>query len=373
MNKLAVLCLLLACASGQAFATIGDTEQQFAARYIQVKRSQINPAILIGFGKYTTVAAEFINNSSEQEVICTKDGRPLSWDEVNYWLKKYGVSMITDAWPNKNYTWVRKDGRVWMEYELVPWSDRSQRHGLVITTDSWFASNSLNTQQQPNVATVTPPPATLPPAAAPTATPMVTAPLVQSDGGQDCMVVAVEYYNRLQGMPFRNILSVGYKDKKIGHAYAVWKLKPGGIVWVGDGSGSFQLDTGSTKLEDVLASLQKLMRRLGDQSQIIAGKWEYADGVAVQGPVVFNGAVAQSQAHDVGYAIAYCLGIVLMLVGGLSAIAFYFLPTIISGMKKKPNTGAIFLLNLFLGWTFLGWLGALIWSATNDAGRRVTA
>ena len=38
----------------------------------------------------------------------------------------------------------------------------------------------------------------------------------------------------------------------------------------------------------------------------------------------------------------------------------YFLPTIIA--LHRPNALAIFLLNFFLGWSFLGWLGALVWS-----------
>ncbi|WP_033063671.1 superinfection immunity protein [Pseudomonas brassicacearum] len=50
----------------------------------------------------------------------------------------------------------------------------------------------------------------------------------------------------------------------------------------------------------------------------------------------------------------------------LLAIAFiaYFLPTFIASKRDHPNGTSIFLLNLFLGWTFIGWLGALIWSAS---------
>ena len=42
------------------------------------------------------------------------------------------------------------------------------------------------------------------------------------------------------------------------------------------------------------------------------------------------------------------------------ALPIYFLPSII-GYSKSDFKG-ILLLNLFLGWTFLGWLGALIWA-----------
>jgi hypothetical protein len=41
--------------------------------------------------------------------------------------------------------------------------------------------------------------------------------------------------------------------------------------------------------------------------------------------------------------------------------AFYFLPTIIAEKRKVPHSGTIFLINLFLGWTVLGWIAALVW------------
>ena len=44
----------------------------------------------------------------------------------------------------------------------------------------------------------------------------------------------------------------------------------------------------------------------------------------------------------------------------------YFLPALISLLNGKSNTMAIFALNLFLGWTFIGWIVALVWALTND-------
>ncbi len=42
--------------------------------------------------------------------------------------------------------------------------------------------------------------------------------------------------------------------------------------------------------------------------------------------------------------------------------AIYFLPTLIALLRQHKNKLAIFLLNLLLGWTVLGWVGSLIWS-----------
>jgi hypothetical protein len=45
----------------------------------------------------------------------------------------------------------------------------------------------------------------------------------------------------------------------------------------------------------------------------------------------------------------------------------YFIPTFIVLCNKHPNGLAIGLLNLFLGWTFVGWLVCLIWAVVRPA------
>lgn len=47
------------------------------------------------------------------------------------------------------------------------------------------------------------------------------------------------------------------------------------------------------------------------------------------------------------------------------ALVLYFLPWFIASKRDHPNETAIALLNLFLGWTFLGWVAALVWAATS--------
>jgi hypothetical protein len=42
--------------------------------------------------------------------------------------------------------------------------------------------------------------------------------------------------------------------------------------------------------------------------------------------------------------------------------AIYFLPTLIAFLRQHKNSLAIFLLNLLLGWTVLGWVVSLVWS-----------
>lgn len=45
-------------------------------------------------------------------------------------------------------------------------------------------------------------------------------------------------------------------------------------------------------------------------------------------------------------------------------VAAYFLPGLIAYMRGHHNAASIMLLNLLLGWTLLGWIGALVWSAS---------
>jgi len=53
-----------------------------------------------------------------------------------------------------------------------------------------------------------------------------------------------------------------------------------------------------------------------------------------------------------------------LALGLLIGLPIYFLPSIIG--RKKANAGAIFAMNLFLGWVFIGWVIALIWACTKD-------
>lgn len=43
-------------------------------------------------------------------------------------------------------------------------------------------------------------------------------------------------------------------------------------------------------------------------------------------------------------------------------LIFYIIPSIVALTLKKKNSIYIILLNLVLGWTVLGWIGALVWA-----------
>lgn len=58
-----------------------------------------------------------------------------------------------------------------------------------------------------------------------------------------------------------------------------------------------------------------------------------------------------------------------ILAGGM---VLYFLPAIVAFMRRHRQRWAILLLDLFLGWSLIGWVAALVWAATSDVERRQT-
>lgn len=50
------------------------------------------------------------------------------------------------------------------------------------------------------------------------------------------------------------------------------------------------------------------------------------------------------------------------MIGAVIVIALFFMPALIACFKRHRNATAITVLNIFLGWTVIGWLIALIWA-----------
>ena len=62
------------------------------------------------------------------------------------------------------------------------------------------------------------------------------------------------------------------------------------------------------------------------------------------------------------------LAAVAIIIVGLFV---YFIPSIVG--RHKRNAGAIFVMNLFLGWIFIGWVIALVWAVTKDSSMETLA
>ncbi|MDO4618128.1 MAG: superinfection immunity protein [Clostridia bacterium] len=51
-----------------------------------------------------------------------------------------------------------------------------------------------------------------------------------------------------------------------------------------------------------------------------------------------------------------------MIILGILILIVYFIPTFVAHTRKHLQKNAILILNIFLGWTFIGWVVALVWS-----------
>lgn len=74
-------------------------------------------------------------------------------------------------------------------------------------------------------------------------------------------------------------------------------------------------------------------------------------------------AVATGSQTSIAYDI---LMSVFSYIGISFVICLYFLPYYFAKQNNKKNKQAIFLLNLFLGWTLIGWVVAIVWAHIKD-------
>ncbi|MBR1617148.1 superinfection immunity protein [bacterium] len=58
----------------------------------------------------------------------------------------------------------------------------------------------------------------------------------------------------------------------------------------------------------------------------------------------------------------FLLMLVFLVSWFFMSIIVYFTPSIIAGIRKHEELGKIIAVNLLLGWTVIGWIGAFIWS-----------
>jgi len=60
------------------------------------------------------------------------------------------------------------------------------------------------------------------------------------------------------------------------------------------------------------------------------------------------------------------IGGIFLLIIILFSICLYFLPSFIAFRRQKSNKIPIFVLNLFLGWSLIGWVVSLVWSLSQE-------
>jgi nitrogen fixation/metabolism regulation signal transduction histidine kinase len=62
--------------------------------------------------------------------------------------------------------------------------------------------------------------------------------------------------------------------------------------------------------------------------------------------------------------MSFLLGLPILVIILICVVGFFihFLPVFIAGSRHAQNFWWIFLINLFFGWTLIGWVIALVWA-----------
>ena len=60
---------------------------------------------------------------------------------------------------------------------------------------------------------------------------------------------------------------------------------------------------------------------------------------------------------------------ILLLFSGF-VIFVYLLPSFVALQRKHANTTAICVLNILIGWSFIGWVAALVWALVNSGDKK---
>jgi hypothetical protein len=56
------------------------------------------------------------------------------------------------------------------------------------------------------------------------------------------------------------------------------------------------------------------------------------------------------------------VGLVLLVLFTIGLVFLYLLPSIIARAKNHPHQYNLCLVNIFLGWTFYGWIACIVWA-----------
>ena len=78
--------------------------------------------------------------------------------------------------------------------------------------------------------------------------------------------------------------------------------------------------------------------------------------VAAAAGMLIGGASGAANPIGAGAGLGIGLGVVALIL-------FYWLPALIAYGRHLNNVSQIVLVNLLAGWTFVGWLVALVWAA----------
>lgn len=70
------------------------------------------------------------------------------------------------------------------------------------------------------------------------------------------------------------------------------------------------------------------------------------------------------------FSYSYATDMIIVSLSVIAACFIYMIPTCVAASRRHRNTMAIAVLNLFFGWTLLGFVGCMVWSLINVSDKK---
>ena len=70
------------------------------------------------------------------------------------------------------------------------------------------------------------------------------------------------------------------------------------------------------------------------------------------------------------FSYSYATDVIIVSLSVIAACFIYMIPTCVAASRRHRNTMAIAVLNLFFGWTLLGFVGCMVWSLINVSDKK---
>lgn len=70
------------------------------------------------------------------------------------------------------------------------------------------------------------------------------------------------------------------------------------------------------------------------------------------------------------FSYSYAGDAIMVSLIAIAAVFLYMLPTMVAVSRKHRNTAPIAVVNVFFGWTLVGYVGCLVWALINSGDKK---
>lgn len=70
------------------------------------------------------------------------------------------------------------------------------------------------------------------------------------------------------------------------------------------------------------------------------------------------------------FSYSYAGDAIMVFMAALAALFLYMIPTMVAVSRKHRNTAPIAVVNVFFGWTLVGFVGCLVWALINSGDKK---